>query len=241
MGVGFMAFPIFPLLFTAIGMVFTVLFVKEKLKGFTPLEVMLKSAASCFFIASGISGAAVGTVPAYGAMMVGGLVCGLMGDVWLDLKYVYPEHDEQYTFAGFLAFAFGHILFISGMVLRFGDITKPLFVIIPMILGLIGGIGTVLLGPAMKLKFGKFRSISMAYGFLLLSTAFVAGGLAIQHGFASITLDMMLIGGVMFAASDLVLSGTYFGEGKDRPIDYILNYAFYYGAQFVIAFSVFYS
>ena len=49
---------------------------------------------------------------------------------------------------------------------------------------------------------------------------------------------MMFIGGILFAISDLVLSGTYFGEGKERPIDFILNYITYYGAQFTIAFSI---
>ena len=34
------------------------------------------------------------------------------------------------------------------------------------------------------------------------------------------------------------LSGTYFGEGKERPVDFVLNYVFYYGAQFTIAFSL---
>ena len=28
---------------------------------------------------------------------------------------------------------------------------------------------------------------------------------------------MILIGGVLFLISDLILSGTYFGKGKDRP------------------------
>ena len=32
---------------------------------------------------------------------------------------------------------------------------------------------------------------------------------------------------VLFAISDLVLSGTYFGKGKERPIDFILNYITY--------------
>ena len=43
---------------------------------------------------------------------------------------------------------------------------------------------------------------------------------------------------MLFAISDLVLSGTYFGKGKERPIDLLLNYLFYYGAQFVIAWSL---
>ena len=61
-----------------------------------------------------------------------------------------------------------------------------------------------------------------------------------MKGFQNTTLLMLFIGGISFALSDLVLSGTYFGKGKDRPIDLILNYIFYYGAQFTIAFSLFF-
>jgi len=43
---------------------------------------------------------------------------------------------------------------------------------------------------------------------------------------------------VLFTASDLVLSKTYFGEGHERPIDFILNYFTYYPAQFLIASSL---
>ena len=46
---------------------------------------------------------------------------------------------------------------------------------------------------------------------------------------------LLFIGGVFFAISDLILSGTYFGVGKERPIDLTLNYITYYTAQFLIA------
>ena len=49
---------------------------------------------------------------------------------------------------------------------------------------------------------------------------------------------MLIAGGVLFAVSDLILSGTYFGEGKERPFDIISNAITYYLAQYVIAFSI---
>ena len=56
-----------------------------------------------------------------------------------------------------------------------------------------------------------------------------------QYGWAKTPLNLIFIGGVSFAISDLILSGTYFGEGKDRPIDLALNYITCYAAQFLIA------
>ena len=49
---------------------------------------------------------------------------------------------------------------------------------------------------------------------------------------------LIFIGGVLFVISDLILSGTYFGVGKNRPVDIITNHVSYYLAQFVIASSI---
>ena len=62
--------------------------------------------------------------------------------------------------------------------------------------------------------------------------------LAIQNGFQIVSLNMIMIGSILFTISDLVLSGTYFGEGKERLIDFVLNYSTYYAAQFIIAFAL---
>jgi len=51
---------------------------------------------------------------------------------------------------------------------------------------------------------------------------------------------MMFAGGLLFTISDLILSGTYFGKGKERPVDIITNSVSYYAAQFVIALAMFF-
>ena len=76
------------------------------------------------------------------------------------------------------------------------------------------------------------------YSFILSLMMGTAGSLAVMHSFNNMTLNLMFIGGIFFIVSDLILSGTYFGEGKERPIDLISNIAIYYIAQYVIAFSV---
>ena len=63
----------------------------------------------------------------------------------------------------------------------------------------------------------------------------ISGSLALAHGWKEAPLNLLFIGGVFFAISDLILSGTYFGVGKERSIDLALNYITYYSAQFLIA------
>lgn len=236
-----MNFGIFiPYFLLALGILFTVLYTREKLHAYTIKAVLLKTTCSMFFMGIAISSATVNWLGTYDALMIVGLLFGLLGDIWLDLKYVYRDDDAIYTFSGFTVFGIGHIFFISALLMRYADFSKPWYLIIPVIVALIVGFGAVAIAPIMKLDYGKFAGITRAYGALLGGFAALAGSLAIMNGFKIASLDVMFIGAVSFLLSDLVLSGTYFG-GKERPIDIKLNYIFYYGGQFLIALSLLYA
>lgn len=227
------------ILFTVLGTASLMLYVSEKLRAFTPRAVLRKTLVSAFFVLTAIAATyATAAKGSFGFFITAGLVFGLFGDVWLDLKFVYPDDDEVWSRAGFKSFAIGHIFFMLGMVLNFADLSKPAYIIVPLLLGVVCGFGAVLAGPIMKLAYGKFRAISLIYGGFLFGMMLMAGSLALQHGWESTTLNMMFAGGILFAVSDLVLSGTYFGEGHDGPVDIIANYITYYGAQFIIALSI---
>ncbi len=81
--------------------------------------------------------------------------------------------------------------------------------------------------------------ISTLYGALLFFMTAFAIFMSVFNGVkANMHLLVMGIGGVFFVISDLILSGTYFGEGKNRPVDIVTNHVTYYMAQFIIALSV---
>jgi uncharacterized membrane protein YhhN len=100
---------------------------------------------------------------------------------------------------------------------------------------LAAGLVLVLEKP-MKLSYGRMRPVVLIYGFCLFSTVFVSGLLWLEH--RETALCFIFIGSILFAISDLVLSGTFFGSGKDRPVDIVSNYLFYYSGQFLIAYSL---
>ena len=215
----------------ALGAVALAVYIPEKIKGYTVKAVLKKSIVSLLFIAVAV---AAGAHTRLAQFVILGLVCGLLGDIWLDLKYVYPQHDDIYTYAGFAVFGLGHILYVTGLIIRYGG---GLFLIASFALSVVGAIGNDLMGTkVMKLKFGKMRPVVLVYAFLLFCTVFVSGGLLLKNG--GTTLLLFFIGSILFAASDLILSGTYFGEGKERPVDLISNYVCYYAAQFLIAYSL---
>lgn len=171
-------------------------------------------------------------------LIILGLVFGLIGDILLDLKYIDVERTLGYTYAGFIVFGLGHIMYITALIMNYYIKGGILFIILALVLDIILSFATILMEKPLKLNYGELKKISFCYALCLFGTCSFSLFLAIQNGFQILSLNMLFIGAVLFAISDLVLSGTYFGEGKDRPIDFILNYSTYYAAQFIIALSL---
>ena len=219
-------------------------FLFERVKEKSTKAAMIKSSVSVLFMS--VAAVAWSLVPAgaahakFAPFLLIGLLCGLLGDIWLDLKFVYPKENDIYTFAGFYAFAAGHILFIIGLIWQYGAGVPILYIVLPLLIACAVGAGNLALAPVMKMEYGKFKAITGVYGAILFGMTLLAGSLALYYHFEFWTLNLMFIGGVFFAISDLILSGTYFSTGKDRPVDVITNHATYYIAQFIIAMSIYF-
>ncbi len=217
-------------------------YIREKIRAYSVKAVLLKALVSTLFLIVAVNGfwtaAGRGALSPLCPLVVLGLLFGLLGDIWLDLKFVFPEKDRPFTLAGFFVFGVGHLLFMAGMLLSYYPAGKPLFVILPFVLAVLLSIGNAMMEKPMKLDYGELKGTVVVYGAVLFAMVLLAGSLALAHGWREKPLNLIFLGGVLFAASDLVLSGTFFGQGKDRPIDLTLNYLTYYPAQFLIASSL---
>ena len=180
-----------------------ILYVKEKLREYSVKAVVLKSFVSACFLAVAVSAWAAasrrGELQSMGAFVVLGLLFGLLGDVWLDLKYVFPEQDDAFTYTGFLVFGIGHILYMIGMLLRYFESGTLRYVLIPIALGILLGFLTGLLERPMKLRYGKMKPVVIAYGALLFSMTLLAGSLALLHRWQETTLNLLFVFGVLIA------------------------------------------
>ena len=87
------------------------------------------------------------------------------------------------------------------------------------------------------MHYGKFKWIVFLYSFMLALTMTTAMVTAYITGFQKMWV-VMSIGGLVFLLSDLVLSGMYFGEGKNTKFNIILNHTLYYAAQFTMAATI---
>ena len=224
----------------ALGAIALVFYLLEKCKRYSLKGVLLKTVVSLLFIATALAGTFQNQGHSLSIFVIAGLILGLLGDIFLDLKYVYPTDDKLYTFAGFFVFGIGHILFATGMMLEFFIDANVLYFLIPLGGSLLFVIINLLLEKPLKNNFGDLKIIVSIYAFLLAMNPLTSLMLCIITGFSNVTLLMLFIGGVLFDVSDLLLSGTYFGEGHEKPIDFILNYLTYYSAQFIIAFAIFF-
>jgi len=231
------------IVFTALGGCALVPYIilRVKKRGLEGLLVKI-GVSMCFILtaASPLLGEGAPLFPRLRFGVLAGLVCGLLGDILLDLKDMYPQHKDAYVFAGFTAFLVGHFFYVGGLWSAYGFSLKKLW--IAALAGLLLVVAVLLTEKPMKLRYGRFKGISLGYGFVLafmVATAwscyaFAGGGMDPGR----ITAMLMGIGGALFLASDMILSGTFFGKGFDKPVDYALNYTLYYGAQFLIAWSL---
>ena len=208
-----------------IALILLVFYIMFKCKKYDMKELFIKIGISILFVVVAlIATLNSNSFSIVNVFVILGLVFGLIGDILLDLKYIDLDRTDAYTYSGFIVFGRGNVLYI----------------IFALILDLILSAATILLEKPLKLKYGKLKKIAFCYALCLFGTCSFSLFLAIQNGFSILGLNLFLIGAILFAVSDLILSGTYFGEGKERPIDFILNYSTYYAAQFIIAFLLLY-
>ena len=223
------------LVIVGIAIILLIFYIIFKCKNYDLKELFLKISISFLFILLAlVASYKSNKFNVFNLLIIIGLLLGLLGDIFLDLKYIDTTRTKGYTYGGFISFGIGHILFIIAMLLMYE--TSIPFIILAIILTIILSIATILLEKPLKLKYGEYKIISFLYALCLFGSLSFSLFLNISNRFQITSLNMLFIGFVLFVISDLVLSGTFFGENKERPIDFILNYITYYGAQFTIAF-----
>lgn len=201
-------------------------------------SLMFKAITSVMFILTGVF-LTIGKPSLYAGLIVAGLTCGILGDIWLDMKFMYRQDEKFLTNAGFISFAFGHFFYTAAIIAGAAPSFKAISLLPSLGIAVLAALAVYFGEKIMKLNYGSYKMISTLYGGLLFFVTVFGLFSCIFSGFSkNIHLFVFFIGGVLFVISDLILSGTYFGEGKNRPVDIVTNHVSYYLAQFVIASSI---
>ncbi len=224
-----------------IGMCFLIAFMVMCNKKRSVLGVYIKNLTSIFFILTAVTGAFNNTdlpdVWKYALPIVVGQVFGLMGDIYLDQKWLYPQHNDQYLNMGFISFGIGHFFYMGAMYTHAKFEIKDMLV--PLVIGVIVTVVNLALEKPTKQKYGKFFAIVTVYCLILgtmLGTAFWAYIKTKQISYLVYT-----IGAALFLLSDVILSPMYFAIKQDRntPLNFVLNHTTYYVGQYLIALTPF--
>ena len=152
---------------------------------------------------------------------------------------MYLQDEDLFMYAGFAMFAIGNLFYILAIILTFADFTQPLYIVIPIILGIILGIANGYNDSVLELNYGKFKKVVIAYAIVVYSFLFLSVSFVILNNFTNMIVNFMFVGSLLFLVSDLILSKTLFGENYDKPSYIVLNHVFYYLAEFIIAVSLY--
>ncbi len=223
-----------PVITCTLGLIFFLVFTVKCHKQRSVIGVYIKSLTSvCFILTAITSGLTQDNSMLYTSLIVAGGVCGLLGDIYLDQKWLYLEHKDQYLAMGFLSFGIGHLFFLAAIILSAALGIKE--ILIAAAIGAVISIVNLFLEKPTKQTYGKFKGTLVAYAFILgtvLGMAFVAYLKTKDPLYLVFT-----IGAALFLISDIILSPMYFAEGKNTPVNFVLNHTTYYLAQFIIAIT----
>ena len=153
----------------ALGAIFLILFMVKCHKKRSVLGVYIKNLTSIFFLLTGLTATFCNSdypdLWKYSLPIMMGGVFGLMGDIYLDQKWLYPEHNDQYLNMGFISFGIGHF-FYMGAIYTHANF-EPKDMLVPLGVGAIVTVCNLLLEKPTKQKYGKFYAIVTAYCMIL--------------------------------------------------------------------------
>lgn len=221
----------------AVGIFVTGIFLYFRVKEERFKAVFAKAAASLCFIGTALVAFALNRDNfEYAILIIFGLVFSMLGDIWLDMKYIYKEHSDIYSFAGFGSFMVAHTFFIPAVLMGY-EIYLWWHFVVDAIMCLILVINTITMEKRRNLDYGKFRAITIIYTVFVMGTMLLSINGFVASGFKSVKYIILILAGVLFALSDLVLCFIYFGN-KNNSKYVLANHILYYAAQFLFATSI---
>ena len=159
------------------------------------------------------------------------LMFGFFGDVLLGIKEIAPLFRPKLIPLGTIYFLVSHIFYLAAFITQGG------FNVIPLIVGLAGGVFIYFMMPVFKMKVdGKMRILMTVYCSLLVYKVAASGMLVFANPTKAYILA--LAGSVLFLISDTCLSFLYFAPVKRKNVLVTIELSTYYPAQILLAMSV---
>ncbi len=215
-----------------IGFVLQILFIKVEHEEKYVLADILKGSASLMFVIIGYLAYTRVNNP-FNKLFFYGLIFGMIGDILLNLRFVFKKNGQKIFLVGILAFLIGHILYLLALLPQ----ARAPWLYYFAAAGALAAAGLLIyifktmdVKPAFKI-----------FGVFYLGAVFIMSAIAIGITiFIPSTRSLVYaVGAVLFTASDVVLIFNTF-SGVTKFSMRITNLLLYYIGQILIAVSLFY-
>ena len=219
-----------------LGCIMSLIFCISRAKGFSIRNLMLKSVSSlCYLLTAVFAVISNPKATVYGSLIIFGGALGLVGDILLDLKGIYRKDEASFLKGGFIFFLVGHLFYSSATIY---SLRLKWWIILLCAAGaLLFGYLIIASAKIMKVHYGAYRTIVFIYTSVLALSMLLAIAAAIYTKFLA-GYTVLAIGLILFTLSDAILSGTFFGRGKEKPFYFFTNHLTYYAGQYLIAASI---
>ncbi len=211
-----------------VGLCVDIAFIRSEYAGKMLQATILKGCAAFFFVLLGLY--YYFKHPADGAILIViGLVLGMIGDIFLNMRNLYEGAKSNKIFAvGILAFLSGHFLYIAFLI---GQASEKLIIalILTAILSLLS------IPPLMKQITAPSKGLKIfGYVYLVVVIAMFScsAAMLLAKGMSLLTI-VFVIGALLFVVSDFIMIYYSFGK-KIKPLRAI-NLLAYYVGQLLIA------
>ena len=230
------------LLVLGVGM--STVFIISKVINYSLKTIIFKTIASLFFLAIAILAFCLTGKDDYflfKLFTVLGLFFGMLGDVFLGFKYITTKTKNAWILSGMFAFLLGHVFYIVALLVGFYVKGYPVAIILPFFLPALFITVYMIVAKKTGINFGKgMLPFALSYLYCLTCMVSTAVCMVVLHRFSIVGLVMFFAGSMCFATSDFMLTGSYFKPGKRSGAYNAIYSVFYYVAQFLIAFSIFF-
>ena len=213
------------------GIILQGLFIKiEHDEKYTLADIMKGSASLMFVIIGLLALKNPDCSPAFLRLIVIGLVCGMIGDILLNLRFVFAEQGQKIFLAGIAVFLAGHILYLVALIPYASHLAVAVIIGAALAAGLL-----YYIFKTMEVK-KAFKIFGVVYlGAVIIMTCLAIDG-AIMGGTSA---WIFAVGAVLFTLSDIVLIFNTF-SGVTKFSLRITNLSLYYLGQLLIALSLYY-
>jgi len=202
----------------------------ESKKKYIP-AVFLKGSASLCFLSVGIVAFINSINKVFSTLVLTGLILGLVGDVLLNLRFVFKKNSNVIFLGGTASFLFGHILYIIALF----KIAEIKFIYAP----LITSFAILFIVGYFIFKVLKVKNGMKIFGciYILIVSLFMSVAI---YNLASVKSNLTIltsVGSMLFFASDVILIFNSFGEHPRLSLR-ASNLLLYFVGQILIATSL---